>query len=54
MSPGDWVLRGERPPQEIALALVGRFGVWSSSWRRFDIGGFGDLAQPGFAKAMCA
>jgi hypothetical protein len=54
MSGGGWVLLGERPPEEIALGLVGKF--WRPVIEFADVGAaeFRDFAEPGFAKTIYA
>jgi hypothetical protein len=51
---GGWILLGERPGQEIALGLVGRF--WRPVIRYADVTAeeFRDFAAPGYAKAVYA
>jgi len=54
MSGGGWVLLGERPPEQIALGLVGKF--WRPVIEFADVSseGFRDFAEPGFAKTIYA
>jgi hypothetical protein len=54
MGAGGWVLLGERPPEEIALGLVGKF--WRPVIEYADVGaaGFKEFAAPGFGKTVYA
>lgn len=54
MSGGGWVLLGERPPDQIALGLVGKF--WRPVIEFADVRAedFRDFAEPGFAKTIYA
>ena len=54
MSGGGWVLLGERPPEQIALGLVGKF--WRPVIEFADVSAedFRDFAEPGFAKTIYA
>jgi hypothetical protein len=54
MSGGGWVLLGERPPDEIALGLVGKFWRPVIEFADVDPGAFKDFAEPGFAKTIYA
>ncbi|MFL5863870.1 MAG: hypothetical protein ACJ780_24365 [Solirubrobacteraceae bacterium] len=54
MSGGGWVLLGERPPEEIALGLVGKFWRPVIEFAQVDAAGFKDFSQPGFAKTVYA
>ena len=52
MGEGGWVLLGERPGEEIALGLVGKFWrpvIAFASVTRED---FRDFAEPGYAKTI--
>jgi hypothetical protein len=51
---GEWVVLGERPPQEVAIGVVGRFWAGETSWRTLDARDFAGFAQPGFAKIVAA
>ena len=53
-SGGGWVLLGERPEEEIALGLVGKFWRPVIQFAEVDASGFTDFAQPGFAKTVYA
>src|SRR5581483_5940342 len=54
MSGGGWVLLGERPPEEIALGLVGKFWRPVIEFAQVDATAFKDWAEPGFAKTIYA
>lgn len=52
MSGGGWVLLGERPPEEIALGLVGKFWRPVIEYAEADASAFKDFAEPGFGKTV--
>ena len=54
MRGGGWVLLGERPPEEIALGLVGKFWRPVIQFADVDATAFSDFAEPGFAKTVYA
>ena len=54
MSGGGWVLLGERPPEEIALGLVGKFWRPVIEYAEVDATEFKEFAQPGFGKTVYA
>jgi hypothetical protein len=54
MSGGGWVLLADRPPEDIALGLVGKFWRPVIDFADVSADGFGDFAQPGFAKTVYA
>jgi hypothetical protein len=54
MSGGGWVLLGERPPEEIALGLVGKFWRPVIEFAQVEADGFKDFSDPGFAKTIYA
>jgi hypothetical protein len=54
MSGGGWVLLGERPQEEIALGLVGKFWRPVIEFAQVDASTFRDFSQPGFAKTIFA
>jgi hypothetical protein len=54
MSGGGWVLRADRPPEDIALGLVGKFWRPVIDFADVSADGFRDFAQPGFAKTVYA
>ena len=47
-----FIVLGERPNEEIALGLVGRFWTASGKIKRMDAEAFNAFASPGFAKAV--
>lgn len=49
---GGWVLLGERPRDEIALGLVGRFWRPVIEFAQVPAERFRDFAEPGFAKTV--
>jgi hypothetical protein len=49
---GGWVLLGERPRDEIALGLVGKFWRPVIEFVRVPAGKFRDFAEPGYAKTV--
>jgi hypothetical protein len=51
---GGWTLLGERPEEEIALGLVGKFWRPVIEYAQVDAAAFRDFAQPGFAKTAYA
>lgn len=54
MSGGGWVLLGERPDEEVALGLVGKFWRPVIQFAEVEASEFTDFAQPGFAKTVYA
>ena len=54
MRRGGWVLLAERPPEEIALGLVGRFWRPVIEFAQIEGSVFSDWAEPGFAKTIYA
>jgi hypothetical protein len=52
MGEGGWVLLGERPGDEIALGLVGKFWRPVITFARVDAAEFRDFAVPGYAKTV--
>jgi hypothetical protein len=54
MSGGGWVLLGERPGEEIALGLVGKFWRPVIEYAEVNATEFRDFAEPGFAKTVYA
>jgi hypothetical protein len=51
---GGWVLLGERPEDEIALGLVGKFWRPVIAFAEVSAARFRDFAEPGFAKTIYA
>lgn len=49
---GGWVLLGERPGEELALGLVGKFWRPVIEFVDVDPDGFRDFARPGYAKTI--
>jgi hypothetical protein len=54
MSGGGWVSLGERPDEEIALGLVGKFWRPVIEFATVDATAFKAFAEPGFAKTVFA
>jgi hypothetical protein len=54
MSGGGWALLEERPGQEIALGLVGRFWRPVIEYADVEPSGFKSFAEPGYAKTVYA
>ena len=54
LGEGGWVLLGERPGDEIALGLVGKFWRPVIPFAKVTGDGFRDFAEPGFAKTVYA
>ncbi len=54
MSGGGWVLLAERPPDEIALGLVGKFWRPAIEFAEVKADAFEEFAEPGFAKTVRA
>jgi len=52
LNEGGWVLLGERPRDEIALGLVGKFWRPVIEFAKVPADGFRDFAAPGFAKTI--
>lgn len=52
MGEGGWVLLGERPNDEIALGLVGKFWRPVIAFAKVSAAGFRDFAEPGYAKTI--
>jgi hypothetical protein len=50
---GDWVLLGEREPEEIVFGVVGRFWGGETSWEQIDAKDFAGFDRTGFAKIAC-
>lgn len=51
-SEGGWVLLGERPEDELALGLVGRFWKPIIPFRAVSREAFRDFAEPGYGKTI--
>lgn len=51
---GGWILLGERPGEEIALGLVGKFWRPVIEYAEIDAAAFKQFAQPGYAKTVYA
>jgi hypothetical protein len=49
---GGWVLLGERPGEEIALGLVGKFWRPVIAFTDVGAGAFRDFSEPGYAKTL--
>jgi len=49
---GGWVLLGERPRDEIALGLVGKFWRPVIAYAQVESESFRDFAEPGYAKTV--
>ncbi len=54
MSAGGWVLLGERPGEEIAFGLVGKFWRPVIEYANVKASGFKDFAESGFGKTVYA
>jgi hypothetical protein len=54
MNEGGWMLLGERPEEEIALGLVGKFWRPVIEYTDVDSTSFKNFAEPGFAKTVYA
>jgi hypothetical protein len=53
MYEGGWILRGERPGEEIALGLVGKFWRPVIAWAPIaSADEFREFGEPGFAKTV--
>jgi hypothetical protein len=52
LDEGGWVLLGERPQDEIALGLVGKFWRPKIEFAKVTAEGFRDFAEPGYAKTI--
>jgi hypothetical protein len=52
LGEGGWVLLGERPRDEIALGLVGKFWRPVIAFAKVSAEGFRDFAEPGYAKTI--
>jgi hypothetical protein len=52
LDEGGWVLLGERPRDEIALGLVGKFWRPVIDFARVTAEQFRDFAEPGYAKTI--
>src|SRR3982751_3634929 len=50
LGAGGWILLGERPHDEIALGLVGKFWRPVIDFATVGADGFGSFAEPGYAK----
>jgi hypothetical protein len=51
---GGWILLGERPGEEIALGLVGKFWRPVIEWAQVSAEEFAAFAEPGYAKTVYA
>jgi hypothetical protein len=51
---GGWILLGERPSEEIALGLVGKFWRPVIDWAQVSAEEFAAFAEPGYAKTVYA
>ncbi len=51
-SEGGWILLGERPDEEIALGLVGKFWHPVIEYAEVSADGFREFDEPGFAKTL--
>jgi len=51
---GGWVLLGERPGEELALGLVGKFWRPVMEYAQVDAERFRDFGEPGYAKTVYA
>ncbi len=54
LGDGGWTLLGERPNEEIALGLVGRFWRPVIEYAGVGAADFSDFAEPGYAKTVYA
>jgi hypothetical protein len=54
LGKGGWVLLGERPRDEIALGLVGKFWRPVIEFAKVTAGEFRDFREPGYAKTIYA
>jgi hypothetical protein len=54
LGQGGWVLLGERPGDEIALGMIGKFWRPVIEFAKVDAEGFRDFAEPGYAKTIYA
>lgn len=54
LGPGSWVLLGERPEDELALGLVGKFWRPVIEYAQVEAEGFAGFSEPGFAKTIYA
>jgi len=52
LGDGSWVLLGERPGDEIALGLVGKFWRPVIKFAKVTTDGFRAFAEPGYAKTV--
>ena len=52
LGEGGWILLGERPRDEIALGLVGKFWRPVIAFAKVSPEGFRDFAEPGYAKTI--
>jgi hypothetical protein len=52
LGKGGWALLGERPGEEIALGLVGKFWQPVIAYAKVTAEGFRDFAEPGYAKTI--
>lgn len=52
LGDGGWTLLGERPGQEIALGLAGKFWLPVIEFAAVDAAAFTDFAEPGYAKTV--
>ncbi len=51
---GGWILLGERPRDELALGLVGKFWRPVIEYARVSADGFREFREPGYAKTVYA
>jgi hypothetical protein len=54
MNKGGWLLLGERPHEELALGLVGKFWRPIITFAETTAEGFSQFSEPGYAKTVYA
>jgi hypothetical protein len=50
---GDWILLGQRRPNEVAFGAIGRFWAGDTFWIRSEASTFAAFERAGFAKIAC-
>lgn len=50
---GEWILLGQRRPNEVAFGAIGRFWSGDTFWIQSDASTFAAVERPGYAKIAC-
>jgi hypothetical protein len=52
-APGEWIVLGEDPPNEIAFGAIGRFWAGETEWQTISSAEFETFERPGYARIGC-